>query len=153
MVNLKQLIAAIVFCELAGIVGAVFTIPSIPTWYASLAKPFFNPPSWIFSPVWTLLYAMMGISLYFVWQKRIRGGNGLVLFGTQLSLNVLWSLLFFGLHSPILALVCIIALWTSIALTIRSFAKIDSKAAWLLAPYLLWVTFAAILNYAIFALN
>lgn len=153
MTNWKQLVAAIVFCELAGIVGSVFTMPSIAGWYAALQKPFFNPPAWVFGPVWILLYAMMGISLYLVWQKRKQSNNALVFFGIQLSLNVLWSLLFFGLHSPLLALACILALWLAIALTIRSFAKIDSRAAWLLVPYLLWVTFAAVLNYSIFALN
>ncbi len=148
-------IVAIIVCELAGIIGSVFTAPSIPTWYASLTKPFFNPPSFLFAPVWTLLYALMGIALYLVWEKRkkIKNKLALILFFFQLILNTLWSILFFGFHNPFLAFAEIILLWIVLLATIIKFYPISKKAAWLLIPYILWVSFASILNFAIFLLN
>lgn len=154
--NILALIAAILICEAAGIIGSLFTIPSIPTWYAALNKPAFSPPNWVFAPVWAILYALMGVSLYLIWKKGQEKYNvkfPLSLFGIQLFLNLLWSILFFGLHSPILGLVCIILLLFSIAATIFSFHKISKNAAYLLIPYLLWVSFASILNAAVWMLN
>ncbi len=156
MRSVAKLVAAILVCEFAGIIGSVFTIPSIPTWYASIQKPSFNPPSWVFAPVWTLLFLLMGISLYLVWIEGWKKRNvrkAILIFGVQLALNVLWSLLFFGLKSPFYALLEIVILWLAILLTIIEFYKISKKAALLLVPYLLWVSFASILNFYVWMLN
>lgn len=147
--SIFKLALAILICEGAGILGSLATAPSISSWYNTLARPSFSPPNWIFAPVWTSLYLLMGVSLYLVWRKK---GN-LNWFWVQLGLNVVWSFLFFGFRSPAWAFVEIIALWFSILLTIRSFKKVDITAAWLLVPYLCWVSFASILNLAIWVLN
>jgi len=154
--NIAKLIVAILICELAGIVGSVFTMPSIPAWYASLQKPGFSPPNWLFAPVWTTLFALMGVSLYLIWNKiskNKQAKKALVVFAVQLILNILWSVLFFGLRSPFYAFIEIVVLWIAIALTIFKFYKISKNAGLLLIPYLLWVTFATILNGYIWILN
>ena len=143
-------------CELAGAAGAIFTMPAIPTWYAGIIKPTFSPPSWIFAPVWIILFALMGIAAYLVYEKGT--GKKLVkvalgIFTIQLLLNMKWSLLFFGMHNPGLAFVEIIFLWLVILLTIISFFKISKSAAYLLIPYILWVSFASFLNFSIWQLN
>ncbi len=156
--NFFKLVIAIVVSELAGVIGSVFTISAIPTWYAGLVKPALNPPAWVFGPAWTTLYALMGISLFLIWKsdpsvapkERRRGG---ILFFVQLFLNAAWSIIFFGLQSPGLALVDIALLWFAIVWTIVMFYKISKQAAYLLVPYLLWVSFAMYLNYAIWTLN
>lgn len=143
-------------CFLAAAVGSVFTTGAIDTWYATLNKPFFNPPNWLFGPVWTLLYLMMGISLYLVWTTKIdkeKKRQAITFFFIQLGLNVLWSILFFGLKSPSVALLGIIFLWISICLTIKKFLKASKLAGWLLVPYLAWVSFATVLNLSILLLN
>lgn len=141
-------------CLLAGVIGSVFTSPSIPTWYAALNKPVFSPPNWIFAPVWTTLYILMGISFYLIWVSKSKlKQKATKLFLMQLGLNVLWSFMFFGLHSPVLAFVNIIALWVLIFLTIQSFRPISKTAAYLLYPYLAWVSFASILNFSLWILN
>jgi translocator protein len=147
----KELIAAIVICELAGFIGSVFTFSSIPTWYAYLVKPTFSPPNWVFGPVWTALYALMGIAAYLVYETRKTAA--LKIFGIQLCLNTVWSVVFFGFHSPLGGLVIIILLWLSIVWTILEFFKVSRPAAYLLAPYLFWVSFASVLNYYILMLN
>jgi len=146
-----KLIIAILICQLAGVFGSLFTSPSIETWYAQLEKPFFTPPSWAFGPVWITLYTLMGISLYLVWDKKDK--FAISIFGVQLVLNVLWSLLFFGLQNPFYGLVEIIALWFAILITIVKFYKIDKRAGIILIPYILWVSVAAALNYYILILN
>lgn len=154
--NWLKLILAIGVSELAGIIGAVFTSPAIPTWYATLTKPELNPPAWVFGPVWTTLYALMGIAAYLIWKQGINKHTvrvALELFAVQLGLNTLWSLVFFGLHNPGGALIVIVGLWLMIVATIAAFYKLSKPAAWLLAPYLLWVSFASYLNYALWALN
>lgn len=156
MHNALKLSAAIIISELAGIVGAIYTTEAIPTWYATLIKPAFNPPSWVFGPVWTTLYALMGIAAFFVWKyggqrKDVR--KALCVFGVQLILNAAWSIVFFGFHSPFWALVDIIALWVAIMWTMILFYKISKPAMWLLVPYILWVSFALYLNYSILILN
>ena len=157
--ELKEIAKAVLFvliCLLAGGIGTVFTIQSIPTWYATLIKPAFNPPNWIFGPVWTTLYILMGIAAYLVYKEgagKKEAKEAIAVFGIQLVLNVLWSLVFFGLHSPFAGLVCIIALWLAIALTIKKFHKISKTAGLLLVPYILWVSFASILNLSIWMLN
>lgn len=151
-----KLILAIIICNLAGAIGSIFTFASIPTWYATLIKPEFNPPNWVFGPVWTTLYILMGISLYLIWkqyEKRKNAKPALTVFSIQLILNSLWSILFFGMQSPLYGLLCIIPLWASIALMIVRFYPLSRNAALLQIPYLLWVSFATVLNASIWMLN
>lgn len=152
--NLPVLIFAILISESAGILGSFFTVSSIPTWYVTLTKPSFSPPNFVFGPVWTTLYALMGISLYLVWVSKAKSKQYAVrLFFIQLGLNAIWSIIFFGLKSPGLAFLEIVALWVAIFLTIKAFRKISTKASDLLYPYLAWVSFASILNFSIWVLN
>lgn len=151
-----KLIAAVGLCLTAGFIGGFFTAPAIPLWYNQLQKPEFNPPSWVFSPVWTILYILMGVSLYIIWNSRINqkeASRAYFAFGLQLGLNILWSILFFGLRNLFYAFVDIILLLAAIVATIAVFYRIDRKAALLLVPYLLWVSFASVLNYSIWQLN
>lgn len=158
-VNMKKALGILVFvlvCELAGIIGSLFTTPSIPGWYAGLAKPSFNPPNWVFAPVWTILYALMGLSAYLVYEKGPRTSavrKALAVFAVQLVLNALWSIVFFGAHMILGAAVLIIVLWAMILATIWLFSKISRTAAYLLVPYILWVSFATILNISLYVLN
>ena len=158
----SKLIESIVICELAGVVGSFFTTPEIAKWYALLAKPSLNPPAWIFAPVWSILYLLMGISLCLVWsdykkqneeRKKSFGKIALSLFFLQLLLNVLWSSIFFGQHALGMSFLELCCLWLAILLTAILFARISKAAAWLLVPYILWVTFAGALNYSIWQLN
>jgi tryptophan-rich sensory protein len=152
--NTLKLFIAVAVCELVGIAGSFFTIFSIPTWYSTLTKPVLNPPAWIFGPVWIALYFLMGISLWLVWKSNsIDKKRAMWLFVIQLALNAIWSPIFFGAHSIGNALAIIVLLWAAIVLTILIFTKISKPAAWLLVPYILWVSFACYLNYAIWALN
>jgi len=174
-----KLLFCIIVCLLAGYVGSFYTVSEITGWYRGLAKPFFSPPNWIFGPMWTLLYILMGISLYLVWKekfvvkneisnsrikvcnifsKKPQDGkwqkiNTVLPFFFQLILNVLWSVLFFGLHSPAFAFFELIILWFAIAFTIISFYKVSKTASYLLIPYILWVSFAGILNFFVWILN
>ena len=147
---------SILVCQLAGFIGSFFTIKAIPTWYALLNKPSFNPPNRIFAPVWTVLYLLMGIALFLILSRglekqpvRIAVG----IFAGQLILNALWSIIFFGLRNPFLAFVEIIFLWFAILAAIIAFSRLSRIAAILLIPYLLWVTFAAVLNFYLWNLN
>ena len=154
--DMKKLIFSIFICLCAGFIGSFFTSPSIPTWYATLQKPSFAPPNWVFFPVWTSLFILMGISLFLVWQKgwedkRVK--TAIYIFAGQLVLNALWSVAFFGLKSPLLGLIEIIILWIAILATILSFMKLSRTAAYLLMPYILWVSFATIVNFSIWRLN
>jgi translocator protein len=151
--NWFRLIVSILLAQLAGIIGSLFT--EIGSWYQDLIKPSFNPPNWIFGPVWTILYLLMGISLYLVWnsKKSKERKIGLYFFFIQLILNSLWSILFFGLNNPLLAFIEIIILWFAILLTLIYFYRVRKAAGYLLIPYLLWVSFASILNYFILILN
>lgn len=153
--DIPKLAASIGICLLAGAAGSVFTVSAIPNWYATLAKPFFAPPDWVFAPVWTTLYVLMGTSLFLVWRKGIsKKTKGAVnIFAIQLGLNVLWSLAFFGLKSPIAGFVVIVALWAAIAATIVKFMKISRNAGLPLIPYIVWVSIAALLNISIVLLN
>jgi tryptophan-rich sensory protein len=147
-----MLVISLLLPQLAGGIGAVFTASSVTGWYQQLNRPSFAPPNWLFAPVWTLLYLLMGISLFLVWQQG-NARKAIILFFIQLGLNSLWSIIFFGLKQPFFAFVELVVLWVFILLTILEFAKIKNLAAWLLVPYLAWVTFAGILNFAIFWLN
>ena len=157
-IDFKKLTISIVGTQLAGVLGSVFNFVSIPTWYTTLNKPSFNPPNWVFGPVWTILFLMMGIAVYLVWTKKTmfhqkKKKEALQIYLLQLLLNVLWSALFFGILSPGLAFAEIIILWVSIAITMIKFHKFSNLASYLLIPYLAWVSFAAILNMAIVVLN
>ena len=149
------LVACIAVCQLAGVIGTIFTLDAIPTWYALLNKPSFSPPNWIFGPVWTILYTLMGVSLYLVWRTPAGTARsvGIRWFAAQLVLNALWSILFFGLQNPLYGLVCIVCMLVSILVTTWYFSKVSSLAAWLMAPYILWVSFATLLNASIWYLN
>lgn len=154
--DVLSLLATIFVCELAGVVGSIFTTPAIPTWYASLKKPSFNPPSWVFAPVWLTLYALMGISLFMVWRKslgRPEAKKAKGLFGVQLALNVLWSVTFFGMQSPLYGFFVIVLLWVAVLATMAVFYRISKGAGILLLPYFLWGSFASVLNLSILILN
>jgi translocator protein len=154
--NAIRLVASVALCELVGGLGSVFTIPSIATWYAGLAKPAFSPPNWLFGPVWTLLYLLMGVALYLVWERGVRKKGvpvAMGTFGVQLFLNFLWSVLFFGLHSPLYGLICIAFLFAAIVATAAMFFRISRAAGLLMVPYLAWVAFASLLNFYVFVLN
>jgi benzodiazapine receptor len=151
-----KLVASLVLCLLAGFVGSIATTPKIDGWYASLNKPSFSPPNWIFAPVWTFLFVLMGIALYLVWKKGLAAKGvkvALAVFFLQLVLNMLWSFAFFGAQSPLAGLVVIFVLWMAIAGTMALFAPLSRGAALLLLPYILWVSFAEILNMRIYFLN
>ena len=154
--DIKKLIASIIICLMAGFIGSFFTADSVGTWYASLKKPDLAPPNWVFGPVWTTLYILMGVSLYIVWMKGLgkkEVRSAVYIFMAQLLLNTVWSLLFFGLRNPLYAFIEIIVLWLAIAATMIKFKRLSSTAALLLIPYILWVSFAAYLNYMIWQLN
>jgi tryptophan-rich sensory protein len=155
MSDLIALVASIAVCFAAAAIGSLATFRSLRGWYVRLAKPSWNPPNGVFGPVWTLLYVLMAVSVWLVWRARDDGDItvALVWFATQLWLNVLWSLVFFGLRSPIAGLVEIAVLWGSILGTIVAFAPHSLAAALLLVPYLAWVSFATVLNAAIVAAN
>jgi tryptophan-rich sensory protein len=152
-----RLIISLLACLAAGFIGSLATMKAIPVWFAGLNKPSFSPPNSIFGPVWTVLYILMAVSAFLVWRQD-GGSSGpvkiaLIVFAVQLILNILWSVLFFGMRMPGLAFAEILLLWISIIATIILFAKASPVAAWLLAPYILWVSFAAVLNYSLWRLN
>lgn len=151
-----HLILCIALCQAVGGLGAIFTTPEINGWYATLQKPSFNPPNWIFAPVWTTLFILMGISLWLTLksdpnhpQRKI----ALTWFGIQLALNLIWSLLFFKLHSPIAALVEVVFLWASILFWILKTYPVSKIGALINIPYLTWVSFASLLNFWLWKLN
>lgn len=177
--NWLKLLLSIIVCEFAGVIGAFFTTPAIGSWYKNLNKPSFNPPSWIFGPVWTILFVLMGVSLYLVWIKnwkiknkiisdgkkswntlsdkflsgKWQKANIILIFAVQLVLNILWSFIFFAAHSPVWAFFELLMLWFAILFTIINFYRVCQTAAILLIPYILWVSFAGILNYFLWILN
>ncbi|WZO96495.1 TspO/MBR family protein [Isosphaeraceae bacterium EP7] len=154
--DLIALAVSLLICFAAAGLGSAWTLESIPTWYAGIRKPSWNPPNSIFGPVWTALYFLMAVSASIIWRREGWSRTGMValgLFSIQLALNVAWSGLFFGLHRPDLAFVDIVLLWLAIAATIARFAPISRPAAALLVPYLAWVSFAGVLNLTIWRLN
>lgn len=177
--NIFKLIIAVIISELAGVTGALFTVPEISSWYAGLAKPELSPPDWVFGPIWTAIYFLIGVSLFLVWKndwrvenpilesrqkawnmwserlwtKDLQKANVIAIFAVQYILNILWSFIFFGLHLPLLAFFGILALWIAIIFTIINFYRVSKLAAYLLAPYILWVSFAGYLNFSIWRLN
>jgi tryptophan-rich sensory protein len=177
--KIVKLLISVIICELAGVLGAVFTGAEIAGWYQRLNKPFFNPPGWIFGPVWTVLFLLMGISLYLVMEKDFKvsnriGNSGLkawnkwsenfwsgpwqkinivLVFIVQLLLNIFWSIIFFGAHNPGLAFFELLMLLAAIIYTTVNFYRVSKVAAYMLVPYILWVTFAGLLNLVIWLIN
>jgi len=177
--NTIKLLLSIIFCEFVGVIGASYTTSEITGWYTSLKKPFFNPPNWIFGPVWTILFILMGVSLYLVWSNKFEIKNQILksnkkiwnewskrfwtgswqktnivaIFCTQLFLNILWSVIFFTGHNPGLAFFELLMLWFAILYTIFNFYRVSKTAAYLLIPYILWVSFAGVLNFTIWIIN
>jgi tryptophan-rich sensory protein len=157
MNKITRILAVVVTCLAIGYFSGIVTRSSIDTWYPTLIKPSFNPPNWVFAPAWSLLYLLMGVAAGLVWDRieyeKEAVKNALVFFAIQLALNALWSYLFFGLMNPLLALIEIFVLWLMIYETLLKFIKINKVAGYLLVPYLLWVSFATILNASIWWLN
>lgn len=154
-----RILIVVVTCLAIGYFSGMATQSSIKTWFPTLIKPSFNPPNWVFAPVWSLLYIMMGIAAGLVWDRMEASKDkelvkkSLIFFAIQLGLNALWSVLFFGLRNPMLALIEIALLWLMIYETYIKFGKIDKIAGYLFLPYLAWVSFASILNASIWWLN
>jgi translocator protein len=143
-------------CLVVGVLAGITTAHSVTTWYPSLVKPTWNPPSWVFAPVWTTLYVMMGVAAWLVWRRGtdIVGVRvALSVFWVQLFFNLAWSFLFFGARSPMLALADVVLLWLALALCVRNFFRVAKEPGLLMLPYLAWVSFAACLNFAIWRLN
>ncbi len=156
MKNPLKLFISIVGCELVGITGGLFTANAIPGWYQTLNRPFFSPPNWVFGPVWTTLYFLMGVAAYLIWSKGLnknKSKQAWIYFSIQLALNFSWSIVFFNLQSIALAFLIILALLYSIYKTYQAFSKISPVAGKLLIPYLLWVSFASIINLSLLILN
>ncbi len=154
-----RILIVVVTCLAIGYFSGMATQSSIKTWFPTLIKPSFNPPNWVFAPVWSMLYIMMGIAAGLVWNRMEASKDkelvkkSLIFFAIQLGLNALWSVLFFGLRNPMLALIEIVLLWLMIYETYIKFGKIDKIAGYLFLPYLAWVSFASILNASIWWLN
>lgn len=157
MPKIFKILVMIATCVGVGYLSSLFTREGVDTWYRTIEKPSFNPPDWVFAPVWTTLYIMMGLAAGLVWDKieeqRETVRKGIMFFWIQLALNALWSYLFFGLHNPLLALIEIVLLWLMIYETFVQFNKVNKIAGYLLIPYLLWVTFATVLTASIWWLN
>jgi benzodiazapine receptor len=151
-----KLVICLAVCIGAGLIGSIFTRDSIKTWYIFLQKPSFTPPSWLFAPVWFLLYILMGIALFLVWRKGLKQfqvRESIIIFIIQLVLNAAWSFAFFGLKSPVTGLIVIVPLWTAILLTIINFFRVSRTAAYLLIPYIIWVSYATVLTFSIYLMN
>lgn len=157
MNKITRILVVVVTCLVVGYFSGMVTRSAITTWYPTLVKPSFNPPNWIFAPVWSMLYVMMGVAAGLVWDKmdsdKVLVKKALVLFAVQLALNALWSYLFFGLKNPMLAGLEIIILWLMIYETYIQFNKVNKIAGFLFLPYLAWVSFAMVLNASIWWLN
>jgi translocator protein len=154
--NLTKLVISIGLTLAVGFLSSYFTTSSISNWYSTLNRPFFAPPNWLFAPVWTSLYIMMGISAFLIWKNRLSKINvktALIFYLGQLLLNFGWSLIFFSLQMPLLAFIEIILLIIMVILVIKKFLKINKVAGYLLLPYLAWISFASILNFAFWWLN
>jgi translocator protein len=148
------LVVFILLCEAAGILGGLATYSSVKTWYPTLQKPFLNPPAWIFGPVWTILYFLMGIAVWRIHQSSNQTKHSAILvFFVHLALNTAWSFLFFGLRSPLYGFIGILVLLAAIIFTMFKFSKISKSAFWLMLPYLLWVSFATYLSFNLWRLN
>jgi benzodiazapine receptor len=155
-VEIVKLVISLILCQLAGIMGSISTKPAISSWYVALKKPFFTPPAWVFTPVWIVLYILMGFAAFLIWRtgwQQRQSQSALILFGIQLILSALWSFMFFGLRSPLAGFIEISILSVAVLLTIQSFLRISRIAGFLLIPYFLWVAMASGLNLSIWVLN
>ncbi len=154
--NALFLVLFIIIAQMAGFIGSLFTADSVDTWYKEISRPSFTPPDWLFAPVWITLYVLMGISAFLIWKK---GANkkevkaALIIFFIQLVLNSLWSIIFFGFHLTLIAFIEIILLWVAILFMVIKFYSISKAASLIQIPYLLWVSFASVLNFSFAALN
>lgn len=148
-------VVSVLIAQMAGVIGSFFTTSSIQSWYVFLEKPSFAPPNWLFAPAWLTLYTLMGLAAFLVWRKRNMAGAKMAfwLYGVHLGFNALWSIIFFGLKNPGLAFIEILVLWALILVVTVKFFKIEKAAGYLFIPYILWVTFAAALNFAVWQLN
>ena len=155
MKKTSPFILSIIGCELVGLAATPFTVASIPTWYRTLQKPFFTPPNWLFGPAWTLLYALMGGAIVLIWNSKKSKARtfSILVFFLQLALNFTWSIMFFGLRSPLYGFINILILWAAIFLAIIRFYRVSKVASFLMIPYILWVSFATALNFSIMLLN
>lgn len=152
--NAIILAITIIIPQLAGFIGSIYTMPNIKNWYAFINKPTFNPPNWIFGPVWTTLFILMGVASYIIYkQNNKKSFYALKIYSAQLILNIMWSIVFFGMKNPLGAFFVIIALWILIVYTMLTFYRIKKSAGYLFIPYFLWVSFATILNFSIYILN
>lgn len=153
--RISKLVISVIICITIGFLGSVFTSPAIDNWYSDLNKPFFNPPNWLFSPVWTVLFIMMGVSLFFIIdsQESEKRSLAISIFSIQLFLNFLWTVLFFVFHLPIIAFVEGIILWLAILFSIISTCRVSKIAGYLLLPYIIWISFAVVLNLSIVMMN
>ena len=154
--EIPKLIASILIVFLGGALGSLATSTELTTWYSALSKPAWNPPNWLFGPVWSTLYVLMGIALFLVWREGLDRRDvryAILIFAVQLALNITWSLVFFGLHSILGGLVVIFILWLAIWANIVAFYVISKPAGLILIPYLIWVSIASYLNYTIYLLN
>ncbi len=154
--NILLAIFSILIAQMTGIIGSVFTTASIQNWYAFIDKPFFAPPNWLFAPAWITLYTLMGIAAFLVWQKKdnlIARNFALKLYGVHLLFNACWSIIFFGMRNPGLAFIEIVVLWFLILIITIQFFRIRKTAGFLFLPYLLWVSFASVLNFFIWMIN
>lgn len=153
---LIRVLGSIILCFLPGVIGSWVTYPAITGWYVYLNKPFFSPPNWLFGPVWSVLYLLMAVSFFLIWQTEKRQKNfraAINIFILQLGLNTAWSYIFFGLKNPLYAFLEMLILWAAIFATIRLFFRINRTSGYLLIPYIAWVSFAALLNVSIILLN
>ena len=155
MKNIFRLIGSILIAQAAGVIGSLFTVQNIPTWYATLNKPAFSPPNYLFGPVWITLYFLIGIAFFLVWKNTgtVNIKIPVIVFSVQMVLNAAWSIIFFGMKSPMFAFFEIVVLWLFIVLCIVTFYPVSRAASWLLVPYFLWVSFASVLNFKIWILN
>jgi translocator protein len=156
MKNWIKLVISLLVPQITGASAALFTVTGTGSWYQQIKRPEWNPPNWVFAPVWTLLYIMMGIAFFLIWKTNApveKKRTAMGLWAVQLFLNFLWSFIFFYKHHIGLAVAEILCLWIFIILTIFSFSKISKMAAWLLVPYICWVSFAGLLTYTIWNLN
>lgn len=156
---MKNWIKAVIAISIPLMVGGVsgyFTVAGVGSWYTQINRPTWNPPNWLFGPVWTTLYIMMGIALYLVWKSRLNTplkSNAILFWSIQMTLNFFWSFIFFNQHLIGFAFVEMVMMWLAILVTIFAFSKINKYAAWLMVPYIAWVSFAGILNFTIWKLN
>ncbi len=154
--EIPRLIISILIVFIAGGIGTVATLSQITTWYATLVKPTWAPPNWLFGPVWTTLYVLIGVALFLVWREGINRKDvkiAILIFAVQLILNVLWSVIFFGFHSLLGGFITIILLWIAILANIIVFYRVSKPAGLLLVPYIIWVSIASYLNYSVYVLN